>query len=255
MVGLSTSSLGLKLQFGLSQANRAIDASLERLATGKQINRAADDPSGLIASERINTDLVKARKTMDALERTNIFLGARDGALSAIGDLAIQLQGIVTTAANVSGNSEAERQALNDEARSIIKTIDFLNQTQTFQDQKVLSGSSAADLGLLDLDLLAEDLEGAQAAVDAAVENISTKRATIGNQINSNQSKIRVLIEEEESLLGAYGDIVDTDYAKEVSELVRNQILRDANAQLFDIERQQAQVALTLLEGAMNTNR
>lgn len=249
MITSGLTSIGYKLQVGFSRANNAIDASIERLSTGKRINRASDDPAGLIASERIKADFTIARKKIDGLERQNIFLGARDGALAAIGDLTLQLSSIVVSAANLSGNSDTERNALNEEARSIIKTIDFLSQTQTFQDQKILTNTSASDLGILDLDLLSGDLEGAQDAVDAAVESIATRRATIGTQINSNQSRIRVLLSEEENLIGAYGDITDTDYAKEVSELVRNQILRDANVQLISAERQQAQVALTLLQG------
>ncbi|NJL30179.1 MAG: flagellin, partial [Phycisphaerales bacterium] len=40
----------------LNQQNKTLQMSLERLSTGLQINRGADNPAGLIASEKLRSE-------------------------------------------------------------------------------------------------------------------------------------------------------------------------------------------------------
>ena len=61
--------------------------ALERLATGKRINRGKDDPSGMVAAEYLKVDLATLTSKLKGMERTSAFLGSKDGALSAVGDL------------------------------------------------------------------------------------------------------------------------------------------------------------------------
>ena len=91
---------GYGLRLALERAQAGVGDSLEKLATGKRINRASDDPSGLVAAETLKVDRTKLDRTIRGFERESSFLGAKDGALSALGDLVLELEGIVVSAAN-----------------------------------------------------------------------------------------------------------------------------------------------------------
>jgi len=233
----------------IARAQQAYNATLERISTGKRINRASDDPSGLVAVQNsLKPSAVTLEKAITGLERSNLYLGARDGALSAIGDLAIELDALVTSAANTGGLSDEELDAYQIQADSIVQVIDFLSQTSTYQDQQLLGNYSAADLGLSgNVDLRSEDLEAVQEATSAAASKISRDRGIIGNQINANESEISAKREEFENITGEISRIEDADYAKETAQLVREEILLQANIQVELIARDQASTVLDLL--------
>ena len=56
MSRINTNVPSLLGQRVLGQQNRALNTSLERLSTGLRINRGADDPAGLIASESLRSE-------------------------------------------------------------------------------------------------------------------------------------------------------------------------------------------------------
>lgn len=251
MIGVNYSQAGSDVRASLQRSAEGIERTLERLSTGRRINRASDDPAGLVAAVGFKADLTTTQKKMDGLVRENQLFGARDGGLAALGELTIRLRGIVVTAANRDGLSPEELDGLQAEAIGLLQTIDTLSQTQRFNGFQILRGYSTGSLGLRDggFDLMNGDIGTIQEQVDAANETIGRDRAAIGAAVLGNESQIRVLQEEEIQLTGALSDIVDVDIAAEVSELVRNQVLQAAASQLAIAELQQRETALLLLEG------
>jgi len=57
MTRINTNVSSLFAQRNLSRANADLETRLQRLATGLRINRGADDPAGLIVSERLRSEL------------------------------------------------------------------------------------------------------------------------------------------------------------------------------------------------------
>ena len=60
---------GYGLRRALARAQADAADSLERLATGKRINRASDDPSGLVAAEQLRVDRTTLDRTIRGFER------------------------------------------------------------------------------------------------------------------------------------------------------------------------------------------
>src|SRR5262249_53083265 len=141
MIGLSA----------INRANREWNTSLERLARGKRINRASDDPAGLVVSEKMATELRAIEKEMDRSEFEEKRLGAIDGAQSALSDLLVDLNGLVVESANRGGMSESERGANQMEADSILRAIDHVAATTTFGGQKIIEYLDSRGLGIQDL--------------------------------------------------------------------------------------------------------
>ncbi len=267
-----TSSLSLSnLSFGISklgQHRADINQSLERLSTGKQINRASDDPSGLIASNKLHASKLSIDRRLTSFERETSFLGAQEGALSVLSDLVIKLDAVTVEAANTGALTQQEQDLTIDEAQSIITAINHIHNTSTFQGNTLLTGFSASDIGsvfveqtnaetgelemveksLADLpDLLSTNPEAAQDLAKQAVATIAGRRGAIGNRINSIESETNALLSELTNTEDALSLIEDADYAKETANLVRAQILEQATIQTMLTQQKQVESMLGLL--------
>ena len=53
----------------LGNQNKGLAANLQRLSTGLRINRGADDPAGLIASENLRAEKTALGKAVNNAER------------------------------------------------------------------------------------------------------------------------------------------------------------------------------------------
>lgn len=165
MIGPFDFATELGLHFDLVRAQDSKNEALERLSTGKRINRASDDPSGLIAAENIRADIARLEGSIKRDEREITRLGALDGALGVLSDLFIELNAIVVTAANSAGLSDAEKQALQSEADSILDAIDLTNDTARFGGQRVLGSYGTRQLGAF---IVAESEETPEGGDDEA---------------------------------------------------------------------------------------
>jgi flagellin len=126
-----------------------------------------------------------------------------------------------------------------------------------------LQAVSTAGLGSLDLGFLSslrsgganaitgKSLTGAQDIVTASISQVSTLRGRIGAFIKYDLgSTINNLEVQLENLTAAESAIRDTDYAAEVSNLTRAQILVQAGTSVLAQANQSPQIALQLLRGA-----
>jgi len=142
--------------FGLNTLRiqqRALETTLERLATGKRINRASDDPAGtvLLSTTAARQQAVEAQ--INRLEYTQLLNDTSSDAYSQVADSLIQLQGVLTQAANTGGLSDGEREALQIEADGILDGIDFLAQSTTFNGVRILNGEGVLNGTTVDTQL------------------------------------------------------------------------------------------------------
>lgn len=265
VTGVSLDSATLRGLFSLRKANSDVQTSLERLSTGKRINRASDDPAGLIAGENLGNQIKAIQTKIDAITQQDGYIGAREGAYSVVSDGLTQLSGLIVQAANRDGLSADEKQALQEEATGILKGIDFLGHSTTFKGQAILSEVSTALLGRTSdgvggtyalanlgqggkLNLVDGDLEAAQKVVDAAVSGVSTTRATFGNQMKANDAEVANLQEQLTNLSGAQSQIVDTNYAEETAKLSRAQVQQQVSIFALEVTAEQRKGLLELLK-------
>jgi flagellin len=135
-------------------ANSAINRSggelrtaIERLSTGLRINRASDDPSGMIAGENLKGQEASLRKKIESRNFNITFYAAREGAESALNEMLTNLNDLVIRAANKAATSPNEREAMQIEAAGIIAGIDYLASTTRFNGQLILQGRTSTNLG------------------------------------------------------------------------------------------------------------
>ncbi|MFK7884815.1 MAG: flagellin [Phycisphaerales bacterium] len=223
----------------------SVATSLERLATGKRINRASDDPSGLIAAEQFKFRMTTLEKRIERFEFEETRLGATEGGLSVVSEMVIDLQGLAVTFANSGAMSDEEREALKIEAQSIIEGIGTLETTTIFNGDQVLAGLGP-DLSEF-IEALDANPEKAQEIVDQAVDEVAGRRGAIGNRLIEIDAERGALYAEFEGNAEALSSIQDTDFAKESASLIRAQILEQATIKAMLVEREQADRVLDLI--------
>lgn len=111
---------------------------------------------------------------------------------------------------------------------------------------KGLSGNSFTSLAKVDV-TTAAGAQDAQAVIDAAINEVSTARGTLGSfQKNTLESNLRNLRIASQNLTAAESIIRDTDMAKEMSRFTKNQILVQAGTAMLAQANQVPQVVLSL---------
>ncbi len=125
----------------LNNNNDQLNVSLERLSTGIKINRGADDPAGLIASENLRKQIAGTESALKNAERAINIIGTAEGALDEVSGMLIELQQLVLESANTGGMSEEEITANQLQADSILNTIDRISNSTEFEGLKLLNGN------------------------------------------------------------------------------------------------------------------
>ncbi|MEX0777144.1 MAG: flagellin [Phycisphaeraceae bacterium] len=141
MSRINTNVGSLLAQRVLSQQNRSLNNSLERLSTGLQINRGADNPAGLIASEKLRSEKSSISAAISNAERADQVANIAEGGLQEVNSLLLEVQSLVGESANKAGLSQEEREANQLQIDSILQTIDRISSTTSFQGVKLLNGT------------------------------------------------------------------------------------------------------------------
>jgi len=125
----------------LSQQNLSLNKSLEKLSTGLAINRGADNPTGLVASERLRLEKSQITAAIGNAERASQITNIAEGGLQEINAQLLEIQALVGETANTSGLSQAEKEANQLQVDQILQTIDRIASASSFAGTKLLNGT------------------------------------------------------------------------------------------------------------------
>ncbi len=141
MSRINTNVSSLIAQRSLSQNNQALQTSLQRLSTGLRINTGADDPAGLIASQNLLSEQSGIQTAISNASLAGNVIGTAEGGLNEVSSLLIQLQGLVSQAANSGGLSSDQVSADQLQVDSVLSTINRIAQSTTFEGRQLLNGN------------------------------------------------------------------------------------------------------------------
>jgi flagellin len=125
----------------LTVSQRALNRSLERLSSGLKINRGADDPAGLIVSERLRADISTVKQAINNSSRAINVIATTEGALNEVAALLTDIKAKLVEAANSGAFSDEEIDANQLQVDSSIDSITRIANTTTFAGRKLLNGS------------------------------------------------------------------------------------------------------------------
>jgi len=145
-------SLISQRHLGISQ--RALTLSLERLSSGLKINRGADDPAGLIVSERLRAEIAAVNQAIDNSARAINVIATTEGALDEVSALLRDIHALVIEAANRGAFSDEEIAANQLQIDDAIASITRIANTTTFAGRKLLNGELDYTISGIDRTLL-----------------------------------------------------------------------------------------------------
>ncbi|HOO57567.1 MAG TPA: flagellin [bacterium] len=119
------------------QNNWVMNQSTTRLSSAKQINYAADDPSGLGVAKTMEA---KARGLQVATENAQEgikYLELRDTAMAEVGDMIQRIRDLAVRASNDATLTAEDRTRLQDEAGKLVDEINKINADRNFNNMKV----------------------------------------------------------------------------------------------------------------------
>jgi flagellin len=121
--------------------SNAIARSLERLSSGKHINRAADDAAGLVISEQMRAQLSGLRQAIDNSETAVAMIQTAEGALDEMNSLLNKARELALHAANSGANDNTQLTADQAELDEIIASVTRIAKNTQFGTKKLLDGS------------------------------------------------------------------------------------------------------------------
>ncbi|WP_281951141.1 flagellin [Nitrosophilus kaiyonis] len=267
----------------LLKTESSMNKSMERLATGYRINRAADDAAGLFIADQLKTYAVSLDQgTRNAQDGVSIAQIAQ-GSLSEIYNILNDVKAKSIEAANTvdSDSQKALQQDINklvDAIGKIFSDTEF-NGTNLFssststtftihyggrkgQELTITSSTAGATAGSNDttastvligtttytIDVTSQTkANDTVSVVDALIKAVDKEAAKFGSaqieleKIISNNETQRV------NTSDAEGRIRNVDFAKEMSEFTRQNILMQSGMSILAQANQQSQLVLQLL--------
>jgi flagellin len=255
-------------QLGITTGQQA--KSTEKLSSGYRVNRAADDAAGLAISE-------KMRSTIRGLDRasTNASDGisvvqTAEGALNEVHSILQRMNELATQAANDT-NTSTDRSQIQLEIDQLTSEINRISSTTQFNTMNLLDGSftsknlqvgslsgqkielnissmSASAIGVSGLKVSSFAKAGsAMSRIQAAIDKVSTQRATLGAVQNRLEHTIANLDTTSENTSASESRIRDTDMAKEMVTYSKNNILAQAGQSMLAQANQSTQGVLSIL--------
>src|SRR3984957_4629952 len=274
---INTNVASLNGQRQLAITKLALNKSLEKLASGSRINHAGDDAAGLAISENLRAQIKGLRQSKrNALDGVSL-IQVSEGGLNEISNMLVRLRELsIQSASDTIGDTK--RQFADREYQSLKQEIDRIANVTQFNGTPLLNGKAGifeiqvgthnnpildrivyngerSDSSLDALKLGGESVatkQGAQlslSVIDDALVRVNSIRADLGAMQNRLQSTINNLAITDENLSAANSRIRDTDFAEEVSEQTKSNILMQSGISVLSQANQTQQSTLKLLQG------
>ena len=126
----------------LSLNAEMLQASMNRLSSGLRITKASDDPSGLISSENLRSQIGSLEAAMRNNQDAVNYSKTAESALAEVNQLLSDARGLVIASGNSATLSSSQLRANQDQLASIASSITRIAQTAQFGSKRLLDGSS-----------------------------------------------------------------------------------------------------------------
>lgn len=192
----------------IEQANRRKEEQEEKLASGKRINSAADDPAGLQIASRltsqVNQDIQSSFNAQDQINTNQVQSGTLDAisdGLQRANQLSIQSGGALADGDAIQGEFDEIAEQVNTLAEEVLGQSDFLTG------------------------LDASDPQATQVAIEDALNTINQTAADLGAQRNALGSQVNTYQTSVVNTSASRSRIEDTDFSNTTAQQQQQNIL------------------------------
>ena len=267
--------------FAYSQLNKtqvSLNKNIQRLSSGLRINSAADDTAGSAMATRMTNQIRGMHQANKNSRDASNLLATAEAGLNNISDLLAQMRELSVQAATDTLN-DSDRDSINLEFQSLKNELSRIANVTEHNGMNVLNGTyqtdgefgvwriqigadndadsqheisimNATDVGL-EIDgenvVTVDEARTAVTALDNAIDEVNLERSYIGSEQNRLQFTMSNLTSTINSIETARSHIEDVDYAAEMSELSKNQILVQSSTAMLAQANMVSQNVLQLL--------
>ncbi len=236
----------------LNSINSKIGTVQMRLATGKRINSAGDDPAGYTIAKKLDARARGLSQALNNVGELKNILAVAEGGLQSINEIYVGIKEKVIQAGNGSYGSE-ELAAIVTQIQDMLNEVDDIISETKFNGSQLLNANftskvfqtgadggdtltvslsatiDSADFSLNSLD--SSDLTGSALtttlnSIDSAISRVSTELQYVGSLVSRLDVKEQTLTVSITNTEAAHSRIVDADIAKEQLEITKLQILQ-----------------------------
>ncbi len=267
----------------LNRTNDGLGVALERLGSGFRINSAKDDAAGLQIASRLSAQLVGQETAINNTSNASSMLKTAEGAFDEMTNIVFRMKQLATQSADGSYADtertamQSEFLALNDELINIMANTSYgagtnlLSATGKFGAAGGVTfqiGASATEDLLVEIDTevgLVNTALGAAGAsavgnvatqaggntaittLDTLLSNISTARSALGASMNRLDHTATNLSNMAQNTENAKGQLMDADFARETSNMTKQQLLMNAGISVLTTANTTTQMVAQLL--------
>lgn len=269
----------------LALKGKAVDRSMEKLASGLKINRGGDDASNLAVSEKLRSQIRGLNQASKNIQSGVSFIQTSEGYLAETHDILHRLRELAVQSAN-GIYTEEDRRQIQIEVDQLVDEVNRVASHAQFNGLNMLTGRFAENapagagttmffhvganmdqreimfigtmtskaLGIQDtgndafMTLSNADLANAAiGTLDEALKRVSSQRADLGGYQNRFEvAKVGVDVAAE-NLQAAESILRDTDMASQMVEYVKDNILVQAGTAMLAQANTKPQTVLQLL--------
>lgn len=273
-LSVNTNVASLNAQQNLSKSTNRMNQSMERLSTGMQINKAADNSAGLVISELQRKEISGLSGAIKNIERGVNAVQTAESGLGEVNDLLLKVRSLAVDSANTATQDTASLAANQAETTKLLASITRISDTTKFGTKNLLDGSFSsqqfqigafsgenASLSIADTDATALSIDtidvttasganSALTAIDAAISTVATARGTLGAfQSGTLEATKNNNISQMVNMQAAESSLRDTDYQKEIASFTSEQIRQQVASTVLGMANQSSQQILSLLRG------
>ncbi|MFD0590663.1 flagellin [Paenibacillus sp. GCM10027627] len=236
--------------------NVAAGKSMEKLSSGLRINRAADDAAGLAVSEKMRGQIRGLEQAQKNVQDGISYVQTAEGAMNEVSAMLTRMKELNVQKATGTYSS-SDKDNIDLELTELGTQIDKIMTDTKFNGIAITSGATIqADDSAQQITISGISRTGfsgltsstSLGAIETAITNVSTQRATLGAKQNRLEYTSNNLGTTVENLTASESRIRDTDMASEMVKLTKNNILLQASQSMLAQANSQPQGVLSLLQ-------
>jgi flagellin len=218
---LSSQRISNNIKLSLS----SLYQSMERLSSGLRINRASDDPAGLVISEQLRAQIGSMNQEIENISVNINKYQTGDSLVGTMREHLTELRSLAVAAANTGFNSEDAQAAYNRASELIAGGYNRIIENSEYNGAKLFDGSEGSLANISKLSGMnlsdADSIEASLDKIDAAEKELNAAQVEIGstvkNEFESERRSLRVSLE---NLSAAESVLRDTDYVSEYTNFI-----------------------------------
>lgn len=153
---INTNLPGISALKQLRDLDRGLGASFEKLATGRELNRAADAPARVSIADTLRSEIASLRATIENATRASNLLATADSAMLEVEEMLDDVERSMIFAQNTGAASPAQILAEQSFVDQTLDAMRRLSDNTRFGDLNLFNGESALQVVTFDTSNLLE---------------------------------------------------------------------------------------------------